>query len=65
VSTTARLSCDLGFKTVVVGDACATFDLEGLDGAPIPADILHATALAELHGEFAMVLPTEGILQLL
>jgi len=65
VSTTARLSCDLGFKTVVVRDACATFDLEGLDGGTIPAQVLHDTGLAELHGEFAMVLPTEAILQLL
>ena len=64
VSTTARLSCDLGFKTVVVRDACATFDLEGLDGVPIPAQLLHDTALAELHGEFAVVLSTEAILQL-
>ena len=65
VSTTARLSCDLGFKTVVVADACATFDLEGLDGRMLPAQALHDTGLAELHGEFAMVLPTEAILQLL
>jgi len=65
VSTTARLSCDLGFKTVVVRDACATFDLEGLDGVLIPAQTLHDTGLAELHGEFAVVLPTEAILELL
>jgi len=65
VSTTARLSCDLGFKTVVVRDACATFDLEDMDGRRIPAQTLHDTGLTELHGEFAMVLPTEAILQLL
>ncbi len=65
VSTTARLSCDLGFKTVVAGDACAAFALEGPDGAAIPAQVLHDLALAELHGEFAMVLPTEALLQLL
>lgn len=65
VSTTARLSCDLGFKTVVVRDACATFDLEDMDGNRIPAQTLHDTGLTELHGEFAMVLPTEAILQLL
>ena len=46
-------------------DACATFDLEGLDGVLIPAQILHDTGLAELHGEFAVVLPTEAILELL
>jgi nicotinamidase-related amidase len=64
VSTTARLSCDLGFKTVVVRDACATFELEDMDGNRIPAQTLHDIGLTELHGEFAMVLPTEAILQL-
>jgi len=65
VSTTARLSCDLGFKTVVVRDACATFDQEDLDGQLLTAQVLHDVGLTELHGEFAMVLPTEAILQLL
>lgn len=65
VSTTARLSCDLGFKTVVVRDACAAFELDGPDGDRIPAQVLHDTGLAELHIEFAMVLPTEALLQLL
>jgi len=64
VSTTARLSCDLGFKTVVAGDACAAFALEGPDGAVLPAQAVHDLALAELHGEFAVVLPTEALLQL-
>jgi nicotinamidase-related amidase len=65
VSTTARMACDLGFKTVVVRDACAAFDLDDMDGNRIPAQTLHDVALTELHGEFAMVLPTEALLQLL
>ncbi len=65
VSTTARLSCDLGFKTVVVRDACATFELDDMDGNRMTAEALHEAGLTELHGEFAMVLPTEAILQLL
>jgi nicotinamidase-related amidase len=65
VSTTARVACDLGFKTVVVRDACRAFELEDVDGQRIPAQTLHDIALAELHGEVAMVLPTEALLQLL
>jgi len=65
VSSTARAACDLGFKCVVVRDACVSFDLEGTDGGSIPAQTLHDVGLAELHGEFAMVLPAEAILQLL
>jgi nicotinamidase-related amidase len=65
VSSTARTACDLGFKTVVLRDACVAFDLDDVDGNPVPAQTLHDAGLAELHGEFAMVLPTEAILQLL
>jgi nicotinamidase-related amidase len=65
VSSTARTACDLGFKTVVVRDACVAFDLDDVDGNRIPAQALHDAGLAELHGEFAVVLPTDAILQLL
>jgi nicotinamidase-related amidase len=65
VSSTARTACELGFKTVVLGDACVAFELDDVDGNRMPAQALHAAGLAELQGEFAMVLPTEAILQLL
>jgi len=65
VSSTARTACDLGFKTVVLRDACVAFDLDDVDGHRIPAQTLHELGLTELHGEFAMVLPTAAILQLL
>jgi nicotinamidase-related amidase len=65
VSSSARMACELGFKTVVLRDACVAFELDDVDGNRIPAEVLHNTGLAELHGEFAMVLPTEAILQLL
>jgi len=58
-STTARMSGNLGFETWVVGDACATFDREGPDGEVFPADLIHRTSLASLHGEFADVVSTE------
>jgi nicotinamidase-related amidase len=65
VSSTARCACDLGFKTVVIRDACVAFELDDVDGQRMPAETLHAAGLAELQGEFAMVLPAAAILQLL
>lgn len=56
VSTTVRMAGNLGFQTHVVSDATATFDKVGADGERFPADIIHRTALASLHGEFATVL---------
>jgi nicotinamidase-related amidase len=65
ISSTARHARDLGFKTVVLRDACVAFELEDVDGNRMPAGTVHQVSLAELHGEVAMVLPTEAILQLL
>ena len=57
-STTARMAGNLGFETWVLGDAMATHDRVGPDGTHIPAEVMHGTALASLHGEFAEVIDT-------
>jgi nicotinamidase-related amidase len=62
VSTTARMSGNMGFKTYVVADACATHDRKTHSGATIPAEAVHEAALASLHGEFATVCTTEEML---
>ena len=62
VSTTARMAADLGFKTYVVSDATATFDLMGPDGRHHRAEDVHAVALAELNGEFATIVDTAAVL---
>lgn len=64
VSSTARLANDLGFKVVVLHDACATFAVEDPFGEMVPAETLHRVGLTELHGAFAMVLGTEDLLAL-
>ncbi len=62
VSTTARMAGNLGFACVVASDATATFARVGPDGRRHSAEEMHATALASLHREFAVVLTTEEIL---
>jgi len=47
VSTTARAAMERGFRTTIIQDACATSTLE-FDGAVIPEETVHKTALAEL-----------------
>ena len=56
VSTTARMAGNLGYAVSVVSDATATFDRTGHDGVRYPAELVHAMALADLHGEFADVI---------
>jgi Amidases related to nicotinamidase len=62
VSTTTRMAGNLGYDTVVVADATATFALTGPDGRRHDASLVHDLALANLHGEFATVLPTAQLL---
>jgi nicotinamidase-related amidase len=65
VSTTARMAANLGFDTWVVSDATAAFDRVGPDGIRYPAELVHAIALSDLHGEFARIVDTESVLSVI
>lgn len=56
VSTSTRMAGNLGFETYLVEDATATFDKKGPQGQHYPAQVIHDTALASLHNEFAQVI---------
>lgn len=62
--TTARMAGNLGYRTFVAGDACATFGQTDLTGRAWTAQQLHDIALMELHGEFATVAATADLLPL-
>jgi nicotinamidase-related amidase len=64
VSTTTRMAGNLGFLTYLVGDATATFGRRGPDGRYFSADQMHETALASLHEEFANVVDSKAILDM-
>jgi nicotinamidase-related amidase len=55
VSSTARASLDLGFRTTVAAASCATRDLPDGHGGVIDAVTLHQVALAELADRFAVI----------
>lgn len=63
VSTTTRMAGNLGYETFLVSDATATFNKKGIDGQNYPAELIHETALASLHEEFATVVTTDFIKQ--
>ncbi len=62
ISTTTRMAGNLDFKTYLVGDATATFDRKGPTGEIFEAELVHQTALASLHEEFATVINTHSLL---
>lgn len=55
VEATARSASNLGFKTVVVNDACYTFDKTDFAGNSRSADDVHNMAMANLRDEYAEV----------
>ncbi|MEK4229109.1 cysteine hydrolase family protein [Solibacillus sp. FSL H8-0538] len=61
VSTTARMSGNLGFNTFIVEDATAAFSLTDHRGYVYPAEIIHQVTLAALHREFARVISAEEL----
>lgn len=65
VSTTTRMAGNYGFDTFIVSDATATFDKIGADGQKFSAELIHETALASLHNEFAIVLKTNELINIL
>lgn len=63
VSTTTRMAGNFGYETYLVSDATAAFDKTGADGTVYPAALIHETALASLHGEFATVIDSATLLR--
>jgi nicotinamidase-related amidase len=65
VSTTTRMAGNFGFETYLVSDATAAFDLTGNNGQKYSAQEIHDVTLATLNGEFATVVETNVLLQLI
>ncbi|MDA7463687.1 cysteine hydrolase [Candidatus Poseidonia alphae] len=62
ISTSVRMAGNLGFDVTLVGDACATFPRHSPDGTEYSADLIHDTALTNLHGEFCTVSNTNDLI---
>ncbi|AQQ52612.1 cysteine hydrolase family protein [Planococcus lenghuensis] len=62
VSTTTRMSGNLGFTTYLVSDATAAFGLEDQHGTYYDPQTIHDVSLATLHEEFAMIVTTEELI---
>lgn len=62
VSTSARVAANYGYEVIVVGDACACFDLDDYRGEPLRAEDIRRAHLATLHAEFARVIDTSALI---
>jgi nicotinamidase-related amidase len=62
VSTTTRMSSNLGYQTYLVSDAIAAFETTDHNGKKHSPDTIQELELAILHNEFATILTTNEIL---
>jgi nicotinamidase-related amidase len=62
VEATVRMSGNLGFRTVLVEDACFTFARRDFDGRLRSAEEVHSMSLANLSGEYCEVMDTTRVL---
>jgi nicotinamidase-related amidase len=62
VEATARMAGNLGFKTILVSDACFTFAKTDWNGVVRSADDVHAMSLANLAGEYCTVATTADVI---
>ncbi|MRH43504.1 isochorismatase family protein [Aquibacillus halophilus] len=59
VSTTTRMSGNLGFETYLISDATAAYGMSDQNGRYYDAESIHSISLATLHDEFATIITTE------
>lgn len=57
IDATSRAASDLGYKTTIIHDACATMNLE-FDGVIVPATQVHAAIMAALEFGYGTVITT-------
>jgi nicotinamidase-related amidase len=60
VDATVRHAADLGYKIMLLGDACAT-RAQSYAGEQVPARQVHAAFLAALNGFYAKVVPSHEL----
>lgn len=63
VSTTTRMSSNLGFQTFLVEDATAAFEINDQNGNILTPEDVHKYEIAALHKEFATIVKTRDVLR--
>ena len=64
ISTTVRMSGNLGYKTYLISDSTACFNTIGLDGKEIDCNVIYNSAMASLKNEFAEIINSKELFSL-
>ena len=64
ISTSVRMAGNLGYETYLVSDSTACYNTIGLDGKEIDCEVIYESSMASLKNEFASILKSEELLNL-
>ena len=65
ISSTVRMSSNLGFETYLISDSTACYNTMGMDGKMIDCNIIYESSLANLSKEFAIIINSNKLFSLL
>jgi nicotinamidase-related amidase len=65
ISTTVRMSGNLGFDTYLISDSTACYNTKGINGEIIDCNTIYNSALASLQEEFATVIDSNELFDVL
>ena len=65
ISSSVRMSGNLGFETYLISDSTACYDTMGMDGKMIDCNIIYESSLANLSEEFATIINSNKLFSLL
>ena len=65
ISSTVRMSGNLGFETYLISDSTACYNTMGIDGKMIDCNIIYESSLANLSKEFAIIINSNKLFSLL
>ena len=65
ISSTVRMSSNLGFETYLISDSTACYNTMGIDGKMIDCNIIYESSLANLSKEFAIIINSNKLFSLL
>ena len=65
ISTTVRMAGNLGYETFLISDSTACYNTKGLDGKEIDCEIIYEASIASLSGEFAEIISSVELFELL
>jgi nicotinamidase-related amidase len=65
ISTTVRMSGNLGFDTYLISDSTACYNTKGMNGEIFDCNTIYNSALASLQEEFATVIDSKELFDIL